>query len=145
MSAAALLVGGIAPAILLGVSTVLIRFSSDAGASIPLFLVVVGATIAATGGLALLVGGEIAGGGKAILFTIAMGLSWAAAVACMSYGFGVLKLPVAFIAPLSNSSALVAVLMGAWFFGEWHNLNPTYVLGGAALICAGATLVSLAK
>lgn len=104
MNTMALFIGGVAPAVLLGVSTVLIRFATGAGASIPLFLLVVGVAIALTGGVALLITGDWAGSDKAIAFTIAMGLCWAAAVACMSYGLGTLKMPVSVVAPLSTQA-----------------------------------------
>lgn len=74
-----------------------------------------------------------------------MALSWSAAIAFIAYGFGVLKLPVSIVAPLTNSNALVAVCLGAWLFGEWRHLNLPLVLAGTALICAGATLVSLSR
>jgi uncharacterized membrane protein len=145
VSAAALVIGGIAPAVLLGISTVLMRLSIGAGASIPLYLAAVGLTTAAVGGGASLVTGESFGSGRAITFAVAMGLSWAAAIACISYGFGPLKLPVAIVAPLTNSNALVAVALGAIILGEWRSLDPTYVIAGTVLICAGATFVSLAR
>jgi transporter family protein len=74
-----------------------------------------------------------------------MALTWSAAIACIAYGFGALKLPVAVVAPLTNANALVAVAVGALVFGEWRFLNMPMTLGGALLICGGATLVSLAK
>jgi transporter family protein len=74
-----------------------------------------------------------------------MALTWSAAIACISYGFGTLKLPVAVVAPLTNANALVAVTVAALAFGEWRSLDVTMIVGGTLLICAGATLVSLAK
>lgn len=145
MTLTALLIGGIAPAVLLGVATVLIRVGMDSGAEIPIYLVIVGLSIAAAGGIACLVTGETSANAKAIAFAIAMGVTWAAATACISYGFGPLKLPVSVVAPLTNSNALIAVLIGALAFGEWRDLNMIYAIGGTLLICAGATLVSLAK
>jgi hypothetical protein len=47
------------------------------------------------------------------------------------------------VAPLAN--ALVAVAVDALVFGEWRSLHMPTTLGGALLICAGATLVTLAK
>lgn len=144
MSPWALLAGGVAPAALLGVSTVLMRLSIGAGASTPLYLTAVGLTIALLGGAATAVTGANGGSARAIVFAIAMGVSWAGAIACMSYGFSVLKLPVAVVAPLTNSNALVAVALGAALLGEGRGLDIRYALAGAALIGAGATVVSFA-
>lgn len=48
----------------------------------------------------------------------------------MAYGMGVLKLPVSIIAPLTNSNALIAVLVGAVVFSGWRNLNLSLVALG---------------
>jgi transporter family protein len=45
-------------------------------------------------------------------------------------GFGVLKLPVSIVAPLTNSNALVAVLVGSIAFAEWRQVSiPTVIVG----------------
>lgn len=147
MNATGVVVGGIAPAIFLGLGTVLMRSSIAAGASIPTYLSVTGTTVALVGWGSLALTGQ-AGGlriSSAVGWAIAMALTWSAAIACITYGFGVLKLPVAVVASLTNANALVAVTVGALAFGEWRSLNLSMVGGGAALICAGATLISLSR
>jgi len=147
MNATGIMVGGIIPALFLGLGTVLMRSSIAAGASIPTYLAVIGTTIALVGWLSLAVTGQ-AGGLRisgAVGWAIAMALTWSAAIACISYGFGTLKLPVAVVAPLTNANALVAVTVGALAFGEWRSLHLAMTVGGTLLICVGATLVSLAK
>jgi transporter family protein len=47
------------------------------------------------------------------VLAVTMGTTWPLASACMACGMGVPKLPVSVIAPLTNSNALVAVLV-AW-------------------------------
>jgi transporter family protein len=74
-----------------------------------------------------------------------MGLAWSLAIGAMAYGVSTLKMPVAVIAPLTNSNALVAVALAAVFFGEWRDLNMVAVLSGATLIIAGAAVVSAAQ
>ncbi len=78
---------------------------------------------------------------RPVLLAAAMGTTWTLAIACMAYGMGVLKLPVSIIAPLTNSNALIAVLVGAVVFSEWRNLNLSLVALGTLLICAGATVI----
>lgn len=147
MSAAGILVGEIIPALFLGLGTVLMRSSIAAGASIPTYLAVIGTTIALVGWTSLVVTGQSGGLriSSAVGWAIGMALAWSAAISCISYGFGTLKLPVAIVAPLTNANALVAVTIGALAFGEWRSLNLSMTAGGALLICAGATLVSLSK
>jgi len=147
MNAAGILVGGIIPALFLGLVTVLMRSSIAAGASIPTFLAVVGSTIALVGWGSVVLTGQSSGlrFSGAVGWAVAMALAWSAAIACISYGFGVLKLPVAVVAPLTNANGLVAVVVGALAFGEWRSLHLPMTAGGTLLICAGATLVALSK
>jgi hypothetical protein len=145
--ATGILVGGVIPALFLGLGTVLMRSSIVAGASIPTYLAVTGTTIALVGWISVALTGQAGGlrmsGG--VGWAIAMALTWSAAIACISYGFGTLKLPVAVIAPLTNANALVAVAVAAVAFGEWRSLDVPMIVGGTLLISVGATLVSLAK
>lgn len=138
-------IGGIIPAICLGLGTVLMRASIGAGASIPVYLAGVGTIIALIGWTAAaahgFAGATIAGIGLAV----GMGLVWTIAISCMAYGFGTLKLPISIVAPLTNSNAIVAVLLGSLIFGEWRSLHMPQVALGTLIICAGATCVSLAK
>ena len=133
MNAVGILVGGVIPAVFLGLGTVLMRASMGAGMTIPLYLAVVGTTIAGIGWGAVLVGPGAAVAMKANLYAGLMGLTWSVAIACIAYGFGVLKLPVSIIAPLTNSNALVALLVGAIAFSEWKDINMTAAIIGALL------------
>ncbi len=147
MNAVGVVVGGIVPALFLGLGTVLMRSSIAAGASIPTYLAVIGTTIALVGWTSLALTGQ-SGGLRvpgAVGWAIAEALTWSTAIACISYGFGTLKLPVAVVAPLTNANALVAVSVGALAFGEWRSLHLPMAVGGTLLICGGTTLVSLAK
>ncbi|HET8936345.1 MAG TPA: hypothetical protein VFN67_23035 [Polyangiales bacterium] len=145
METSSIIIGGIVPAVCLGLGTVLMRASIDAGASIPAYLAVVGTTVASAGWGAILLGkGSMIGLKPAVLASL-MGLTWSAAISCIAYGFGTLKLPVSVVAPLTNSNALVAVLVGAIAFSEWKALNMTSVAIGTALICTGATVISLSR
>ena len=145
MNAAGILVGGVIPALFLGLGTVLMRSSIAAGASIPTYLAVIGTTIALVGWGSLAITGQTGGLqiSRAVGWAVAMGLTWSAAIACISYGFGVLKLPVAVVAPLTNANSLVAVTIGVLAFGEWRSLHLPMTASGTLLICVGATLVSL--
>jgi transporter family protein len=145
MNFTSIMIGGIVPAICLGLGTVLMRASIGAGASIPVYLASVGTIIALVGWSWTAANGFAGATMPGIGFAVCMGLVWTTAISCMAYGVGPLKLPVAIIAPLSNSNAIVAVLLGSLAFGEWRSLHMPQVAIGTLLICAGATCVSLAK
>lgn len=140
-----LLIGGAIPAVCLGLGTVFMRASFGAGASIPLYLAVVGSVVALLGWTAFFWTGTPIPTFRPVLFAAAMGTTWTLAIACMAYGMSVLKLPVSVIAPLTNSNAVVAVLVGTVVFAEWRNLNLSLVAIGTVLICAGATVISLSR
>ncbi len=145
MTLSGLLIGGAIPAVCLGLGTVLMRASLGAGASIPLYLTVVGSVVALLGSASLFWTGGALPAVRPVLFASAMGVSWTLAIACMAYGMGALKLPVSVIAPLTNSNALVAVLVGSVAFAEWRSLNLPLVALGTLLIGAGATVISLSR
>lgn len=145
MTPAALLIGGLIPAVLLGLGTVLMRASLAAGAGIAGFLAVTGTTVALIGIASLCITAAPLPPPNAILLAMLMGLGWSGAITCMAYGLSVLHLPVAVIAPLTNSNALIAVTLGAILFAEWQDLKMPLVVLGTLLICAGATAVSLAR
>jgi transporter family protein len=142
---AAIMIGAVVPSVCLGLGTVLMRGSVGAGATIPAYLATVGTTIAVIGWSSLLLTGSAMASLKANAYAGAMGVSWSLAIACIAYGMGPLKLPVAIVAPLTNSNALVAVFVGAIIFSEWRELNMIVVGIGALLICAGAATISLSR
>lgn len=135
-------IGGVFPALLLGMGTVIMKLSLRAGISLPIYLVFVGFSIFCYGIFFAFQTGmrEVTVNGG--LFAILMGLSWSTAIYCMSYGIAVLKLPVSVIAPLTNSNAIVAVILGALVFSEWRDLNFVKVLIGTVLIVLGGIIVS---
>ncbi|PNG25686.1 hypothetical protein [Methylocella silvestris] len=145
MTLSELLVGGVVPAVCLGLGAVFMRASLDAGASIPLYLAVVGSVVALLGWAAFIRTGSPIPSVRLVLLAATMGTIWTLAIACMAYGMGVLKLPVSIITTLTNSNALIAVLVSAVAFSEWRNVNLSLVALGALLICAGATVISLAR
>ncbi|MBM9545806.1 hypothetical protein JWG40_02165 [Leptospira sp. 201903074] len=137
-----ILIGGVFPALLLGMGTVIMKLSLRAGISLPLYLVFVGLSIFCYGIVFAFQSGmkevTLSGG----LFAFLMGLSWSTAIYCMSYGISVLKMPVSVIAPLTHSNAIVAVILGAIVFSEWKDLNLLKVFIGTMLIVLGGIIVS---
>lgn len=106
MNLAAIMIGGVVPAICLGLGTVLMR------ASIPVYLASVGTIIAVIGWSSAATQDFAGNTMPGIGFALGMELVWTIAISCMAYGFGALKLPVSIVAPLTNSNAIVAVLLG---------------------------------
>jgi transporter family protein len=120
------------------------KLSVRAGIGLPLYLAVVGLTVFSFGGLVAFCTGERFATPSGIGFAIAMGIAWSTGIFCMAYGLSVLKLPVSVVAPMTNSNALVAVLVSAVIFSEWKELNALRVVSGTLLIVLGATVISTA-
>ena len=140
-----ILIGGIIPSVFLGLGTVLMKLSLKGGISLPFYLVLVGAAVLLYGGTSLFLTNErnltLQGG----LFAFGMGLTWSTAIFCMSYSISKLNMPVSVIAPLTNSNALIAVVLSMIIFSEWRDLNISKVFVGTLFIISGATLVSMAS
>jgi hypothetical protein len=147
MTSNGLVIGGIIPAICLGLGTLFVRASLGAGASIPTYLAIVGTTIGALGWLSMAITGHAAGLGatSATAWAACMAVAWSLAIACMSYAMGTLKIPVSIIAPFTNSNCIVALAGGAIVFSEWNHINGPRALAGTLLVVAGATVVATAK
>lgn len=144
MDIKAIVLGGVVPAILLGISTCLMKLSLRHGVSISTHLIVVGATVLLVGVVATFAAGKWQLSVPAGFASAGMGVVWACSVIMMAYGMSKLDLPVSIVAPISNSNALVAVLLSAVLFKEWETLDVTKVLIGTCLIVAGASVVSVA-
>lgn len=145
MDIKAIILGGVVPAVLLGISTCLMKLSLRHGVSISTHLVLVGATVLLVGVIATFAAGKWQISMQSGLASSGMGLVWACSVIMMAYGMSKLQLPVSIVAPISNSNALVAVLLSAVLFKEWATLDVTKVLVGTGLIVAGASVVSAAN
>lgn len=145
MNVKSLLIGGVLPMVLLGLSTVLMKLSMREGSSVPNYLVQVGGTVLCVGLLATLLGGGWVSSPRAQMFAVLMGLAWATAIGCMAYAISTLGVPVSIIAPLTNANALVALTVSALVFREWATLNGPRVLAGTLFIVLGAVVVATAK
>jgi transporter family protein len=142
MGLQSLIIGGIIPSILLGTGTVLMKLSLKNGISLSVYLMIVGFVVFFYGTVATYITGTKELSFQSSLYAICMGLSWATAIFCMSYGISVLKMPVSIIAPLTNSNALVAVVLSSIIFSEWQHLSLPKLIFGTVFIVVGATIVS---
>jgi len=145
MNLKSLLIGGLLPTVLLGLGTVLMKLSMREGSSVPNYLVQVGATVLCVGLLGTVTGAGWVSTPRAVVFAALMGLGWATAIGAMAHAVSTLGVPVAIIAPLTNSNALVALAISALVFREWDDLNVPRVLAGTLLILAGAAVVATAR
>lgn len=137
--------GAVLPTLLLGLGTVLMKLSLREGSSIANYLVSVGVSVLTVGIAGTVVGSGWVSQPRAIFFAASMGLVWAGAIGSMAYAVSTLNIPLSMLAPLTNTNALVAVVLSAIIFGEFQSLSLLKVISGTLLIVIGAGIVSTAK
>ena len=139
-----LLVGGILPAILYGVSAIFAKSSANAGIPVGWHLVWVGLAVSATGAvLQLLLPGETPSR-VAIASSSMQGALWALGTGCVVLGILKFQAPLAKLAPLYNMNTLITVGLALLVFAEWQQARPLQLLIGAIFITIGGIFVSRA-
>ena len=137
-----LMVGGLLPAVLYGISSVFAKSSTNAGMSVGGHLFVIGIAISITG---ILFNFILPGNIPSLLATASssmQGLFWGLGTGCVVLGLVKYQAPLAKLVPLYNMNTLVTSGLALIIFAEWRAVNPLQLLVGAALIIAGGILVS---
>lgn len=137
-----LIVGGVVPAVLLGLSNLFQKLATGAGTGPGPFLVVVGLTTAAVG--AALAWGERDASltVRGTVWTLAFGIAWAAATGCVALALRKLGGKLSQLVPLYNMNTLIAVVLGLVVLGEWRTVSPGKAVAAAILIILGGVLAS---
>ena len=139
-STLSILFGGVAAAILLGISGVFQK--SAHGISQGPYLVVVGAVISCVGGIWWCITRESVWTLPAIGYTALFALFWALATGCIAIGLSRYGGNISQLAPLYNMNTLVAVLIGLTLMGEYKTVNPVTISVGALFIVVGGIIAS---
>jgi hypothetical protein len=141
-STLALLVGGLLPAVLFGLSGAVQKAAAKGGIGTGPYLVVIGTVVAAAGLAVTAVERDAtltrAGAGYAALF----GALWAAGVGAIAVALGRFGGQISQLVPLYNMNTLVAVAVGLVALGEWQAVHPGRILAATALTAAGGVLAA---
>jgi glucose uptake protein GlcU len=140
----ALLVGGVLPALVLGLYGPLMKHAIRGGLGTGEFLVLFGVML---GGVGLAC--RPARNGRpisraAVVTGIVTGVLWTLGTALTLVALGRLGAGISQITPLFNMNTLVVVLLGLWLFKEHRHVRPTPLLIGTILVVIGAVLVARA-
>lgn len=140
----ALLIGGLLPAVVLGVTGPLMKNAMRGGLGTGEFLIVFGVTLAAVG----LACRPWRNGRRiprvAVATGIGTGALWTLGTALTLVALGPLRASISQLTPLFNMNTLVVVLLGLWLFQEHRQVRPAPLVMGAALVILGAVLVARA-
>lgn len=137
-----LILGGVIPAVCLGLFSVFQKFSTRAGLGPGFFLVVVGVMVALTGTGVMLYTGERSLTLRGGLFAGACGLVWGVGFGLISYTLIHYRTPISKLSPLFNSNTLVAVLLSLIIFAEWQEVSLPRVAVATVFILIGGLLIS---
>ncbi len=142
--ALALVLGGVLPAIMLGLAGIFQKFSANGGIGTGPFLIGVGVTTVIVGSVFLLVEKQTSVTVQSGGFTVLYGLVWATATGFIALSLSRYGAQISQLVPLYNMNTLVAVLLGLLIFAEWRHVDPWKLLAAAVLIVAGGVLASRA-
>ena len=137
-----ILLGGLLPAFLYGVSGLFAKASTKAGIGLGIYLCIAGLAIATVGIGFYLFTQDKTLSLRSGLHAAFLGFTWGLGTAFVAIGLTTYATPLGKLAPLYNMNTLVAVLLALWIFAEWKQVNVPQLLFGSLLIVIGATLVS---
>ena len=137
-----ILVGGIIPAILFGISGICQKLSNQHGISTGAYVVSVGLGVVLVGVVLCLFNTSQTANVKSIVPAVTMGLCWGVGVLLVSMAISKYGTKLSVLAPLYNMNTLVTVVGALILFSEWKDLNVVKLIIGALLIVAGGVLVS---
>ncbi|MBT4120198.1 MAG: hypothetical protein HOG89_02870 [Candidatus Peribacter sp.] len=139
-----IIIGGVMPGIIFGLTNTLVKASTEKGISIPFYVICTGAGTLLIGAIMLMVMKDtkvsLASGGYA--FTA--GALWAAGVSGILIALQNYDASISIITPLFNMNTLVTVALGLWLFSEWQTVKVPQLLLGSLLIVIGGAVVAKA-
>ncbi len=138
----ALLVGGLLPAVLFGMSGVIQKVSTKAGIGTGPFLIVVGVVVVVIGGVFTAIEQDTAVNWFSGLHAGLFGVLWALGIGAIAIALGRYEGQISQLVPLYNMNTLVAVVIGLIALSEWENLQTGRLLLGAVLTIAGGVLAA---
>lgn len=136
------LVGGLFPAFLFGISAIFQKAALQSGVGPGSYMVIDGVIFIAAGLVLRLVLREPDFGGGGIPLALIGGLLFALASGAISFALRQWAAPISLIAPITVISSLVTVVAGFIVFREYQGVNAVRLLGGALLVVVGAALVA---
>lgn len=137
-----ILLGGLIPAILFGISGIFQKISANQQVSLGPHLITIGIGVAAVGLALVILTGEQDFTLKKLIPSVVIGVSWGSgmvliAIAIIKYGAA-----LSVITPLYNMNTLVTVMLAMIIFAEWKDANLVKLTIGTLLIVGGGILVA---
>ncbi len=140
----ALLVGGLLPAFLFGISGVFQKTAARAGIGTGPYLIAIGAVVLLAGVAVTVMQNDTTATREGVAWACGYGVLWSAGIGCIVLALGRYDANISQLVPLYNLNTLVAVAVGMAVLGEWQVVVPWRVGAGAVLAVAGGVLAATA-
>jgi drug/metabolite transporter (DMT)-like permease len=133
-----LLIGGVLPAFLFGLTNVSAKMASNMGVGIGVYLLCVGIGVCLVGLGYLLVFPDFVLTAKTALISGFVGFSWGLGLSCVIIALTVYGSSISQLTPLFNMNTLITVFIGLVIFAEWKQVQiPTLILGSTLIVIGG--------
>jgi len=140
-----LILGGVLPAVLLGLSSVFQKTGNKAGIGAGPYLLVVGGVVLAVGLVLTAIQRDLTINWTSATHGAAGAALWAVGMACIATALGRYNAQLSQLVPLYNMNTLVAVGVGLIVLGEWQSVHPVKILAASALTIGGGVLAALSS
>ncbi len=138
----AILLGGVVPAILFGISGVLQKTSNRAGIATGPYLIIVGVAVLLTGIAFAAVQQDLTLNRASLAQSCLLGGLWALGTAAIACALGRYGGQISQLVPLYNMNTLVAVVAGLVILSEWRTVHLPRLLMATVLTIAGGVLAA---
>lgn len=136
------LLGGIIPALLLGIYSVLQKVSTKQGIGPGMLMVVMGLNIMIVGFVYCFVSKEYSITIRSGLSASITGIVWGIATVLIAVALAKYNVAISKLVPLFNMNTLVAVCLGLIVFSEWKNVHVLQLAAASLLIIIGGILAT---
>jgi drug/metabolite transporter (DMT)-like permease len=144
MQTLGIIIGGLLPAILYGLSGVFTKASTRAGIGLGIYLMIIGCTVMLVGTVIFLFIPDKTASLRSALHAGGVGLTWGLGTGLVAIAMSKYALPLSKAVPLFNMNTLVVVILALWIFSEWQQVRVSQLLIGAIFIVIGGVLVARA-
>ncbi len=137
-----ILIGGIIPAFLFGISGICQKWSNQHGISTGAYLVSIGIGVLCVGVVLCVYNSEQQFSTASVVPAIALGVFWGLGILLVAIAISKYGARLSVLAPLYNMNTLVAVVGALFIFSEWKDANLVKLGFGTIMIILGGVLVS---
>ncbi|PQJ29619.1 GRP family sugar transporter [Rubritalea profundi] len=136
------LIGGIVPALLFGISGICQKWSNQHGISTGAYLVSIGIGVLCVGVVLCMYNSEQQFSTASVAPAIALGAFWGLGILLVAIAISKYGARLSVLAPLYNMNTLVAVVGALFIFSEWKDADLVKLGFGTIMIILGGVLVS---